>query len=69
MILDPLNILYIALAVLVVSITIPLTMILWRVYMMMDHVQSILVFTRRLVKYGEEIEKLPMAIIDKIMNK
>lgn len=68
MTLDALSLLYLALAVMIVSITIPLSMILWRAYFMMDHVQSILLFARRMVKYGEELEKIPMSIIERFMK-
>lgn len=68
MTLDALSLLYIALAIMVISLTIPLTMILWRVYGMMDHIQAILLFSRRIVRYGEELEKIPMSIIERFMK-
>ena len=69
MFITPLDALYIALTLMVVALTIPLTMILWRAYQMMDHVESIINFIDRIVGYGKEIEKIPMAIVEKFMNK
>jgi hypothetical protein len=65
----PLELLYIALTIATVSLTIPLTMILWRTYQMMDRVEDILAFVDRIIGYGKEVEKIPMAIIEKIMGK
>lgn len=45
------------------------SMILWRIYKMMDRMERILDFIDRLVDYGKEIEKIPLAIIDKIIGK
>ena len=43
-------------------------MILWRTYQMMDRVEDILAFIDRIVGYGKEIEKIPMAIVEKFMS-
>jgi len=69
MFITPLDALYITLTLMVVALTIPLTMILWRVYQMMDRVESILNFVDKIVGYGKEIEKIPMAIVEKFMGK
>ena len=68
MTLTPLELLYIALTIATVSLTIPLMMILWRTYRMMDRVEDILAFIDRIVGYGKEIEKIPMAIVEKFMS-
>lgn len=68
MTITPLELLYIALTIMTISLTIPLTMILWRVYQMMDRVEGILNFVDRIVGYGKEIEKIPMAIVEKFMS-
>jgi len=68
MYITPLDALYIILSIGVVSLTIPLTMILWRTYKMMDRVEGILEFIDRIVGYGKEIEKIPMAIIDRFIS-
>lgn len=49
MYITPLDALYIALTIMVFMLTLPLTMILWRVYKMMDRVEGILEFIDRLV--------------------
>jgi hypothetical protein len=67
MTITPLELLYIALTIATISLTIPLSMILWRVYQMMDRVEDILAFIDRIVGYGKEVEKIPMAIIERIM--
>lgn len=69
MTITPLELLYIALTIMTISLTIPLTMILWRTYQMMDRVEDILNFIDRIVGYGKELEKIPMTIIEKIMGK
>jgi hypothetical protein len=68
MTITPLELLYIALTIMTISLTIPLTMILWRVYQMMDRIEGILNFVDRIVGYGKEIEKIPMAIVEKFMS-
>jgi hypothetical protein len=68
MTITPLELLYIALTIMTISLTIPLSMILWRLYKMMDRVEGILEFVDRIVGYGKEIEKIPMAIIEKFMS-
>jgi hypothetical protein len=67
MTITPLELLYIALTIATISLTIPLSMILWRVYQMMDRVDGILNFVDRVVGYGKEIEKIPMAIVERFM--
>lgn len=68
MTLTPLDLLYLALAIMTISLTIPLSMILWRVYGLMDRVERILNFVDRIVDYGKEIEKIPMAIVERFMK-
>ncbi len=63
-----LDILYMALTLLVVSVTIPLSMILWRVFFMMDRVQRILRFVDHIVNYGEEVEKKIIGMIEKFIK-
>ena len=69
MTITPLELLYIALTIATISLTIPLSMILWRTYRMMDRVEDILAFVDRIVGYGKEVEKIPMAILERIMGK
>ena len=63
-----LDILYMALTLLVVSVTVPLSMILWRVFFMMDRVQRILRFVDHIVNYGEEVEKKIIGMIEKFIK-
>ena len=63
-----LDILYIVLSVCLVFVCVPLSMILWRVFKMMDRVEHILVFAERMVQYAKEIETIPMRIIERIMK-
>ena len=63
-----LDILYMALTLLIVSVTIPLSMILWRVFFMMDRVQRILRFVDHIVNYGEEVEKKIIGMIEKFIK-
>lgn len=62
---SPLDLLYLSLAFSLLFIGIPLMMILWRTYFMLDGIKYILAFAERMVKYGEEIEKIPLSIIEK----
>ncbi len=64
----PLDILYIVLSVCLVFICVPLTMILWRVFKMMDRVEHILVFAERIVGYVKELESIPARILERIMK-
>ena len=63
-----LDILYIVLSVCLIFISLPLTMILWRTYKMMDRVESILGFMERLVGYAKEIESIPMKVVERMMK-
>ncbi len=65
----PLDILYMVLAIVLLPIGTLVSMILWRVYTMMDRIERILNFVDRLVEYGKEIEKIPMAIMERFMGK
>lgn len=64
-----LDILYIVLSVCLVFLSLPLVLILWRTYKMMDRAERILAFFDRMVKYGEDLEKIPMAIIERFTSK
>ncbi|MBX9809746.1 hypothetical protein K2X92_05140 [Candidatus Gracilibacteria bacterium] len=64
-----LDALYIVLAVILIPIGTLISMILWRVYSMLDRVERILNFADRVVGYAREFEKIPMMIIEKFMGK
>jgi hypothetical protein len=69
MYITPLDALYIVLAIVLLPIGIITSMILWRVYTMMDRVERILNFADRIVGYARELEKIPMMIIDNFLKK
>lgn len=63
-----LDILYIVLSVCLLFISIPLTMILWRTYKMMDRVESVLAVVERLVGYAKELESIPAKVVERMMK-
>ena len=66
---NALDILYMVLAIILLPIGTLLSMILWRVYTMMDRAERILNFVDHLVGYAKDMEKIPMAILEKFMEK
>jgi hypothetical protein len=66
---NALDILYMVLAIILLPIGTLLSMILWRIYKMMDRMERILNFVDRMVNYTAELEKIPMMIIEKFMKK
>lgn len=66
---NALNILYMVLAIILLPIGTLISMILYRVYKMMDRVERILAFVDRVVGYTREFEKIPMMILNKFMGK
>ena len=69
MFINTLDILYLVLAIILIPIGTLISMILWRVYTMMDRIERILAFVDRMVGYTAELEKIPMMIIEKFMGK
>jgi hypothetical protein len=66
---NALEVLYMVLAIILLPIGTLISMILWRVYTMMDRVERILNFVDRIVGYAAEFEKIPMMIIEKFIKK
>lgn len=66
---NALDVLYMVLAIILLPIGTLISMILWRVYTMMDRVERILNFVDRIVGYAAEFEKIPMMIIEKFIKK
>lgn len=66
---NTLDILYMVLAIILLPIGTLISMILWRVYKMMDRVEGILNFGDRIVGYAGEFERIPKMIIAKFLNK
>ena len=69
MFINTLDIPYMVLAIILIPIGTLVSMILWRVYTMMDRVERILNFVDRMVGYTKELEKIPVMIIEKFMGK
>jgi uncharacterized protein YoxC len=65
---NSLEILYMVIAIILLPIGTFLSMILWRVYKMMDRIERIMSFVDRLVTYSKDLEKIPLAIIEKFMK-
>ena len=57
MFINTIDILYIVIAIILIPIGTLLSMILWRVYTMLDRVERILAFIDRMVGYTSELEK------------
>jgi hypothetical protein len=66
---NALDILYMVLAIILLPIGTLISMILYRVYHMMDRAERILDFVDRIVAYAAELERIPMTIIEKFMGK
>ena len=60
MTIESLDFLYICLSVMIISFTIPITMILWRVYGMLDRVERILNYVDHVRELALQIEQIPM---------
>jgi hypothetical protein len=69
MYITPLDALYLVLALVFLPIGTLISMILWRIYSMLDRVDRVLNFVDRIVGYAQEFEKIPMMIIEKFMGK
>ncbi|MBC7504064.1 hypothetical protein H7169_03760 [Candidatus Gracilibacteria bacterium] len=66
---NSLDILYIVLAIILLPIGTLISMILYRIYKMMDRIERILGFADRVVGYTAEFEKIPMMILNKFLGK
>ncbi len=64
-----LDFLYICLSVMIISFTIPITMILWRLYGMLERVERILNYVDHVRELATQIEQIPMQFIEKILGK
>lgn len=69
MFINTLDLLYMVLVIILLPIGTLISMILWRVYSMMDRVEQILNFVDRMVGYASELEKIPLTIIQKFTGK
>jgi hypothetical protein len=62
------DILFIVLAVSTIFVAVPLSMILWRVYKMLDRVEKLLGYADHIRGLAMEFEKVPMRFIDGLIN-
>lgn len=65
---EPLDILYITLAVCVIFVSIPLMMVLWRMYQMLDPIHGILRNLNRVSRFLVGIETLPWRIMHRFFK-
>ena len=66
---NPLDLLFLVLAIIALPIGFMLTMILWRVYRMLDRVEKLLDAGLKIVNLLQNIDKIPMMILDKFLGK
>lgn len=66
---NPLDLLFLILAIMTVPIGIMLTMILWRVYRMLDRVEKLLDAGLKIVNLLQNIDKIPMMLLEKFLGK
>lgn len=62
------DILYIVLAVCALFISIPLMLVLWRTYTMMERVDKLLEYANHLRELALQFESVPMRFIDSILS-
>jgi hypothetical protein len=62
------DILYIVLAVCALFISIPLMMVLWRTYTMMERVDKLLEYANHLRELATQFESVPMRFIEGILS-
>jgi hypothetical protein len=62
------DILFIVLAVSTIFIAVPLSMILWRAYKMLDRIEKLLGYADHVRGVAMEFEKMPMRFVEGIVN-
>ncbi len=65
----PIDLLFLILAIMAIPIGILFSMILWRIYSMLDRVEQLLDVGMKLVNIVQNVDKIPMMIINKILGK
>jgi hypothetical protein len=66
---SPLDLLLLILAILAIPIGVLFSMILWRVYRMLDRVEKLLDMGMKIVDLIQNIDKIPMMILNKFLGK
>lgn len=67
--LQPLDLLLLILAIMAIPVGILFSMILWRIYRMLDRVEKLLDVGLKLLDIVQNIDKIPMMIINKFLGK
>ncbi|GAB0175288.1 MAG: hypothetical protein HHAS10_11670 [Candidatus Altimarinota bacterium] len=62
------DILFIVLSVCAVFISIPLMMVLWKAYSMMDHANKLLEYANHLRELAIQFESVPMRFIESVIG-
>lgn len=65
----PLDLLFLILAIMAIPIGTLISMILWRVYRMFDRIEKLLDFALKLANIVQNVDKIPMMILNKILGK
>ena len=66
---NPLDLLFLVLAIMAIPIGVLFSMILWRVYRMLDRVEKLLDVGMKLIHILQNMDKIPMMILNKILGK
>ncbi len=66
---NPLDFLFLVLAFVTLPIGILLSMILWRMYRMLDRVERLLDFGLKITNIISNVDKIPMMILEKFLGK
>lgn len=66
---NPLDLLFLILAIMALPIGIMFTMILWRVYRMLDRVEKLLDAGLKIVDIIQNVDKIPMMLLNKFLGK
>jgi hypothetical protein len=66
---NPLDLLFLILAIMALPIGIMFTMILWRVYRMLDRVEKLLDAGLKIIDIIQNVDKIPMMLLNKFLGK
>ncbi len=66
---NPIDLLFLILAIMALPIGIMFTMILWRVYRMLDRVEKLLDAGLKIIDIIQNVDKIPMMILNKFLGK
>jgi len=66
---NPLDLLFLILAIIALPIGCMLTMILWRVYRMLDRIEKLLDVGLSILDVVQNIDKIPMMLLNKFLGK